>query len=266
MRATWGRPPRRRAVRRTGWSLRSRSRKTRLVQRPACRLSSRPRNGFTLVELLIAITLVAALSAGMLMAMRSGLLTLQKVDDRLQANRRVLSVEQILQHQISNAMPVLGQCGSGGTIPIFRGTAQTLLMVSSYSLSEGARGMPRVLVFQVVPGDQGVRLIVNESLYYGPASTAPFCLNARPLPPPPGPQSFVLADRLAYCRFVYEAADPESPRPKGWTSNWGQQLLPYAVRVDMTPLVPDPAHLPLLPVTARIPVTRDPLVIYNDSW
>ncbi len=222
--------------------------------------------GFTLVELLIAITLVAALSTGMLLAMRTGLQTVQKVDDRLTANRRVLSVQQILQHQISNAFPALGQCGDGGGSGLmFRGTPQSLLLVSSYSMTEGARGLPRVLVFQVIPSDQGVRLIVNESLYYGPQSTAPFCLNGLPFAQP-GPQSFVLADHLAYCKFVYEIGDPESPRPKGWVNAWSQPLLPYAVRVDMVPLMADPAHLPLLPVTARIGVTRDPTVTYNDSW
>ena len=62
--------------------------------------------GVTLIELMIAITLVAALSTGMLMAMRTGLLTLQKTDDRLQANRRVMSVNQILSRQIGGVMPI----------------------------------------------------------------------------------------------------------------------------------------------------------------
>jgi general secretion pathway protein J len=227
--------------------------------------------GFTLLELMIAITLVAALSTGMLMAMRAGLQTLEKTNNRLVSNRRVLSVEQILQHQISNAMPALGFCGTaaggvGPAAPVFQGTAQTLLLVSSYSMTEGARGYPRVLVLQVLPADQGVRLIVNESLYTGPLSTAPFCMGGLALPAQPTPQSFVLADHLASCRFVYEIADPESPKGAGWAVAWNKPLLPYAVRVEMVPLAPDAAHLPLLTVTARIPVTRDPTLTYDDSW
>src|SRR5580658_10432185 len=50
----------------------------------------RAQKGFTLIELMISITLVAAISAGMLMAMRAALLTLEKVDARLQSNRRVM--------------------------------------------------------------------------------------------------------------------------------------------------------------------------------
>src|SRR2546430_17234075 len=99
--------------------------------------------GVTLIELMIAITLVSAISAGMLMAMRTSLLTLDKTTARLQLNRRVMSVEQIMSRQIGGLMPVLGRCPG----PVFVGTPTTLRMVSSYSMSEGARGEPRILMY-----------------------------------------------------------------------------------------------------------------------
>ena len=229
---------------------------------------SASQKGFTLFELLISITLVAALSAGMLMAMRTGLLTLQKTDDRLQSNRRVMSVQQILSRQISNAMFVFGQCGAagGGAVPIFNGNSETLHLVSSYSMTEGARGYPRILELQVIPADRGVRLIVNEALYTGPTSAAQFCINGVFQPGRPTPQSLVLADRLAYCRFLYQVSNPESPKGGAWVEGWNKPELPYAVRVEMAPLIADPAHLPLLSVTARIHVTRDPSITNNDYW
>jgi prepilin-type N-terminal cleavage/methylation domain-containing protein len=230
------------------------------------------RRGFTLVELLISITLMAALSAGMMTAMRSGLLTLQKVDDRLQSNRRVISVQQIISREISNAMPVTGSCGASssaapsGSFPSFNGNAQTLHFVSSFSMTEGSRGYPRVIEMQVLPSDRGLRLIVNEFLYTGPDSTGPLCENGQFLPGRPTPQSFVLADRLASCQFVYKSSDPESPKGAGWVAEWTKPNLPYAVRVEMVPLVADPARLPLLSVTARIHVTREVLSPYADYW
>ena len=48
--------------------------------------------GVTLVELLIAVTLVALLSMGMLFAMRTGLGALSSTNTRLHDNRRVMPV------------------------------------------------------------------------------------------------------------------------------------------------------------------------------
>ena len=226
--------------------------------------------GVTLIELMIAITLVALLSTGMLMAMRTSLMTLQKTDARLQSNRRVMSVEQILERQIGGVIPALGGCATSGgglaMIAAFNGTGQTLHMVSTYSMSEGARGYPRVLEFQVLPADGGgVRLIVNESLYTGPASMSPFCLDMNFLPAVATPQSFVLADRLASCQLSYHESIPESPVGGNWLPIWNRPNLPSAVRVDMTPLVPDPARLPLASVTVPIHITRDVGAPYGDT-
>jgi prepilin-type N-terminal cleavage/methylation domain-containing protein len=221
--------------------------------------------GFTLIELMIAITLVSAISVGMLMAIRTSMILLQKTDDRLQSNRRVMSVEQILSRQLGGVMPVKGACSAGGVIPVFNGDPQTLHLVSSYSIAEGARGYPRVLELQVLPADQGtVRLIVNEFLYSGPFSIAPFCAGGVFSPGQATPQSFVLADRLAYCRISYQMRNQDTLMGENWIPVWNQPNLPAAVRVDMEPLYPDPARLPLIPVTVPIHINRDVMVQYVD--
>lgn len=227
--------------------------------------------GFTLIELMVSITLVAAISVGMLMTMRTSLTTLDRVDSRLQSNRRVMSVEQILSRELSGVMPVLGDCrtSDGGIrprVPIFNGTGQALLLVSSYSLAEGARGYARLLALEVIPSDRGgVRLIVNESLYTGPASTAPFCFDGAAAPGPPTPESFVLADRLAFCRISYQEYLPQTPHLQKWLEVWNKPDLPSAVHVEMTPLIADPASLPLVSVTVPIHVTREVLSPYADT-
>src|ERR1700686_2534258 len=102
-------------------------------------MSDANERGFTLVEVLIAITLVATLSVGMLMAMRTGMITLERIDARLQSNRRVMSIEQILARQIGGVMPVLGDCygAAPGRVAAFMGTEQMLHLASTYSLAEG---------------------------------------------------------------------------------------------------------------------------------
>jgi hypothetical protein len=181
-----------------------------------------------------------------------------------------MGAEQILSRQIGGLMPVMGDCaGSGGVVgrfPVFNGTAQTLHLVSSYSLSEGARGYPHVLEFQVIPADGGGwRLIVNEYLYGGPASTIPFCLNGVFLPVQAKPESFVVADRLAYCRFLYRQRIPGAPAAGAWMTIWSDISLPAAVRIEMEPLIPDPAQLPLVNVTVPIHITREVGSAYADT-
>ena len=141
--------------------------------------------------------------------------------------------------------------------------------VSSYSLDEAARGYPKVLEFQVIPGErEGVRLVVNERVYAGPLSTGPFCTgrgeNGVPsfLPVQTGTGSFVLADKLAACRLFYREVLPQAPFER-WVPIWGKETLPSAIRIEMTPLPTGTLRLPLVSVTSPVRVTRDPKVVYE---
>jgi general secretion pathway protein J len=231
------------------------------------------------MELLIAITLLSLLSAGMLVAMRVGLNAMTKTNSRVISNRRVLSVERILTQQIAGFIPTKMVCQAGPstpgpTVPFFQGEPQTMRFVSTYSLNEGARGYPRILEFQVIPGEDGigVRLIVNEHLYSGLLSTVGFCVGMmhdptaggvvrtfRPVQA--GPQSFVLADKLASCSFAYrQRRDP--PEQDIWRPKWIEEIRPAAVRIDMVPLSRDPAKLHVPSVVAPFHPDRNPMADY----
>ena len=238
--------------------------------------------GLTLLEMLIAVTLVSMLSVGILMAMRVGLDALSKANHKLIDNRRVAGAQRVLEQEIAGFVPVKALCGAGtqGTapspIPFFEGQPESMRMVSTYSLQESWRGRPRLLEFEVIPGDQGigVRLIVNEFPYTGPQSAGQTCMGMAPdplsgmnvpqfVPIQTGPWSFVLADKLAFCRFIYlEPRDP--PELERWTQNWVQPRWPLAVRVEMAPIEDNPARLRPLTVTAAIRVNRSPIIVYGD--
>ncbi|MGE5567698.1 MAG: type II secretion system protein J [Rhodospirillales bacterium] len=246
---------------------------------------SAARKGVTLIELLIAVSLLSMLSVGMLFALRVGVNALDKANGKLIANRRAASVQSILESQIANLMPVNAACPSGLPnsppvhVPFFDGELHSMRFVSSYSLEEAARGSPKILEFAVIPGEQnrGVRLIVNEYPYTGPLSTGALCLGLIENPAPgiarapqyrpiePGPRSFVLADRLAFCRFAYmqEVPAPEFAR---WLPEWKNPRWPSAVRVEMQPLEPDPTRVPLAGLTVPIRINRWPNVRYADSF
>jgi len=160
-------------------------------------------------------------------------------------------------------------------IMFFQGEAQSMRLASTYSLQEGARGMPMILEYQVIAGDkgQGVRLVVNERWYTGPRAAGLLCagIGADPLTGAPAPLfapiqigagSFVLADKLAYCRFSYrEYTSPKDPR---WLLRWTRPVLPTAIRVEMAPLVPDASRLQPVTLTLPVRVNRFPLERYDN--
>ncbi len=238
--------------------------------------------GVTLMELLIAVTLFSLLAVGIVITLRVALSAMSKTDSRLMANRRVASIEHILEEEIGSIMPVTANCeatpGKAGTpLPFFQGEAQSMRLASSYSLHQGSRGLPMMLEYQVIPGenDAGVRLVVNEHWYTGPRGAGAFCLGMgrdpvtgapmpRFVPIQIGPASFVLADKLAYCRFSYrELRNP--PLPPRWVVLWTQKVLPNAIRIEMAPLAPDAGRLQPVTLTIPIRVTRPPLESYLEQ-
>ncbi len=61
---------------------------------------SRKQSGVTLIELVIAITLVSLITLGIVFAMRIGLNTLERSNARFIANRRVLGVDRAMHQQL----------------------------------------------------------------------------------------------------------------------------------------------------------------------
>ena len=144
--------------------------------------------------------------------------------------------------------------------------------VTTYSLRDSWRGQPQIAALQVIPGEnnRGVRLILNETPYTGPAQAGQTVSLIGEdnvvhfAPVTPGPQSFVLADKLAYCRFSYLAPLSEAPFQQ-WRSDWPiRGLLPKGVRIEMAPLEGSPAELHVSTVTVALHVTSDPGLRYDD--
>ena len=217
--------------------------------------------GFTLIELLISITLVAALSSGLLMAMRTGVLTLEKVQNRLDDNRRVMSIQQMLVRQISSVMPAIGDCGAVRA-PLFTGSPQGLRMVSSYSLTQGARGYPQYVEYQVATDpDGGLRLLENEYVFFGPASSGPVC----DAPFQATPRTFEVARGLASVTFQYRELIPEAPATEKWLAVWTKPNLPSAVKIQIVPLHREPNRLMVQSVDVPIRITRDVTGQYEDQ-
>jgi prepilin-type N-terminal cleavage/methylation domain-containing protein len=240
-------------------------------------------SGVTLLEVLIAVTMLSLLSVGMFLSMRIGLSAFSRTDARLMENRRVAGAQRIIDQELEGLLPVQAACGKVESAPgpravMFQGLADSLTMVSTYSLQEASRGRPQLLQFFVGPSDEGggMRLLVNETLYLGPISGGSLCMGLNPdsqtgVPlaqfprPAAGEKSFVLADHLAYCRFKYLTPSPNPGEPAMWLPAWTRAGWPSGIRIEMAPVEPSPAQLQPVTVTAPIYINRDPAWQYADQ-
>jgi prepilin-type N-terminal cleavage/methylation domain-containing protein len=219
-------------------------------------------HGVTLIELMIAVTLVAALMTGLLMVMRTALITYEHVDLRLEDNRRVVALQQTLERQIAGVMPV--PMGCGGPITALAGDAGSLRFVSTDSLAEGSRGYPRMVEYHAEPDpDGGVRLMMTENLYTG----FPSCGGANAMPgESSASKPMEMAGKLAACSLSYQDVTPDNPLGGAWLPVWiNKPTLPRAVRIEMTPLNPSASGLPTLTLNVPLRITRMIGVPYVDE-
>lgn len=239
--------------------------------------------GITLMEVLIAVTLLAILSVGMMLAMRIGISALWRTDQRLMDNRRVAGAQRIVEQQLEGLIPVMSPClGAGGgedgqKVAVFSGQPLTLTMVSAFSLQQAWRGRPQILQFFTMPSDNGgIRLVVNETPYTGPKFAGQTCTGMEPAKDMPGfmgrfPQpaagssTFVLADRLRSVGFQYLKRSERVEDPTVWLPMWPRADWPLGIRIVMEPMDPNPARLQPVTITAPIYVYRTPGVQYADQ-
>jgi hypothetical protein len=248
----------------------------------------RAQAGTTLIEVLIAVTLLSLLSVAMAFALRIGINAYQKTSAKLMENRRVAGAQRILEEELEGIVPSVAPCGAqtapnaqpdGNWFGFFQASPSVMRLVSTFSLQQAWRGSPRILEMFVAPRDDGpgVRLLVNELPYYGPLAAGRLCTQMMPdplsglrmphfLPVNAGTQSFVLADKLAYCRFTYlwQPPKPDPANPVIWSPTALNTGWPLAVRVEMAPLRPDPATLQPLTITAALHLHLSPTIPYGD--
>jgi prepilin-type N-terminal cleavage/methylation domain-containing protein len=216
--------------------------------------------GVTLMEVLIAVTLLSLLTVGMLYALRIGLNAYTRTDAKLMENRRVAGAQRILEQELQGIIPVVPACATGRVF--FQGSPNSMRLVTAFSLQDGWRGHPQVLDIFVAPGEggNGFRLLVNETPYEGPSSIS-LCGGGAASAEP---KSFVLADKLASCSFRYLGLGA-TPKDAGvWEPGWSKNAWPSGIRVDMAPLDPNPARLQPITVVVPIYLYRKPEMHYAD--
>jgi hypothetical protein len=151
-------------------------------------------------------------------------------------------------------------------------TSSRMRFVTTYSLAEAWRGRARIVVMQVIPGEHnnGVRLIANEIPWTGPAQAGQMVAAITPEGPQFAPldangESFVLADRLEHCSFLYEVQRTDGQPGFFWVPEYHGPALPRGIRIDMAPLDRQPGEMAATGITMSFPVSRKQGLNYADA-
>jgi len=222
--------------------------------------------GLTLLEVLVAISLLSLLSVGILMALRVGAGAWGKTHARLTLDRRMATSNAILHAALESIFPAWAEHHSPPAPPntflFFQGQRESMRFVTSYSLQNGPRGGLRLIELQIVDGERGRRVLLNEKAYAGPRATGRLIasLGEDPgtgqmrltfAPILPQPTSFVIADELTSCEFSYLRQDFPTD-PAEWLTAWPRiSQLPRAISIRLA-AGEDASRL--LPVTVTVPV------------
>ena len=181
--------------------------------------------GFTLVELLLAITLMS-----MLMALAyGGLRASTRATDRgqviLEESGRVRMAHQFVRKQLNQMVPLVFMESEDLDLQevrtVFEGTSEGIRFVGPMPGYLGFGG-PQVQELLLVPGDKGLSLVLSHALLQGFAEE-----NLYVRPP------IVLLERIQRASFQFLGLD-EQGELAGWTGEWEfPDTLPVAIALDI---------------------------------
>jgi len=201
-----------------------------IARRPVSNTSDR---GFTLIETVIAVTLVAMMAVGLWSAFRVSLASWKRGTDSVDANQRHRSIVDLVKKQMASIYAVIAPIDlqAGGTVyPVFAGTDSSVQFISLNSLRFYEHPGLTMVSYNVEQDRSGAySLVEREAQYVGlePGRESFFDREVT--------QPFVIFENLT--SFTFEYFDPgDSDRPARWVTEWDAKEtteLPAAISMTM---------------------------------
>lgn len=204
------------------------------------------RRGFSLIEVLLATTLLAAGLALAFATLRSATVATERAESVAQRSERLRAVQAFLRRQLQNAMPLPYEFDPAtGDAKVFEADANRLRLVAPMP-GYLSRGGPYVQTFTLVPGVGGRRLEFEHQLLT-----------------PDGPidserEPEILLEGIADGAFGLRGFD-DLGEPGPWTSDWDTPAeLPRLVRLQLR-MVDERSHWPALVASPRVGLSPTPV-------
>ena len=180
--------------------------------------------GFTLVELLLAITLMSILLALTYSGLRAATRSSERGEMILAAGGELRAAHQFMRHQLNQMLPLTFAVSEGNdeTRTVFEGDVNRIQYVGPMPGYLGAGG-PQVQLLELVSSDNG-GLVVQFSHALLQGFEEERLYDRDPV---------ILLEGVESAGFVFLGRDEEG-NIGDWTASWDQpDILPVAVRLDL---------------------------------
>lgn len=176
--------------------------------------------GFTLVELVIGLTLVMLITTALFGGLRVAVRAWESGDDAVERDQEIRLVRNWLRRQLAQARPLLVREEPGELTLAFAGEAQTVRFVAPLPGHLGGGGLSQLTV-RIAETSAAQHLIVEHELFH----PEPLANHARK-------QKVLLSD-VAAIRFAYFGAQEADVEPS-WYGSWSEvQYLPSLIHLQV---------------------------------
>lgn len=185
---------------------------------------ARSPRGFTLIEVMLAILLLAVLLAAAYGGIRSAVKGMHIGEDLIDRTNRLRVAQEFLRHQISRTLPLpFGQDEGTGENFMFQGERDLMRFVAPMP-GYLSRGGAYVQTLELTRGRGGMQLVFGHSMLNGYDLRKLRKDDADPV---------ILMDQIESGRFEYRKLDAEG-QLEDWDDDWDDpSLAPVMVRIQL---------------------------------
>ena len=212
--------------------------------------------GFTLLEMIVAVTLVAMMAVGIWSVFRTSLRAWSRGTEYIDASERQRNILDMVRKQLASAYPLIAPPDLASPVavhPIFYGTEPRLSFISLNSLRFHDSPGLTLVNYEVTQDPQGAYILYErEERYLGRIPDPESEIDLAGITP--------LFDNLVQCYFEYRSQEGEEPWVREWDAEERGQL-PEAVAVNMAAVDTDGntrSHQIIVPIHTGSTVPRTP--------
>ncbi len=199
-------------------------------------------SGFTLLELLISLTLLGLIAAVLFGGLRFGLRAADIGSERLDRSRELLLAQSFLRRQLGQAIPLARGRDQGQAVAWFDGGRDAIEFIAPMPAHLGLGGLYRVTLRTT--GEPGSRRLTLVQRMFRPNDEGASAATDGGIT--------TLIDGIEGLRFDYYGAASPDDRPR-WESEWTEmETLPELIRVRVTFPAAAGRHWPDLTVAPRV--------------